>query len=315
MNRFLKRLLLLTVVLAALIFCFLRVLIYIYALLPNDYSRIEVLLSTLKDPEKKPAVVVFGDSRSVFGIDAKTISANMPGHPLAFNMASVGQATQEGAHYFSMLPSSVKHVIQCMPYEEFMIKDISLSDDKTLAMRMYGYTIDKQTEKIVDTVNPYFYKNKNYISYQARVVIKSAIHNYVRNVLDDEKFSDNFHDIYFPNVFTTERHPHYPFNNPMLNNDSLHAAADMCALIGRLNTYCKSRGIKYHYVLMPLNPDVEVSIPAAHDRYIKEIKEKLPDLDLIDLSGALDNSEFYDGIHPNKKGAEKLSAIIARNIH
>ncbi len=294
---------------------FLKGLFYLYAVLPNDFSRTKVILTSLKDTTAKPRIIVFGDSRAVFGIDAKTISANMPGHPLVYNLSSVGQSLQEGAHYLTLLPASVKDVLHCIAFENFGVNHVRLPDDKAIAMTMYGYNLDTATANMVQEVNPILKQNKWYIAYQGRTIIKTAINTGIRQVLDNEKFGNNFHDLYFPHIYTTLRHPAYPFNKPAMNFDSLHTNPLLTDYVGRLRAYCQLRGIGYHIVLMPMNPDVPMPSAEKRQEYLATVKKALPGLDFIDMSQALSNTEFYDGLHPNRKGAIKLSAMLATYIH
>ena len=46
-----------------------------------------------------------------------------------------------------------------------------------------------------------------------------------------------------------------------------------------------------------------------------QLFELIPKIDVIDLTVFLNNVDFYDGLHPNKNGAEKLSKEISKYIN
>lgn len=296
---------------AAFLFICLQAVFYLYKILPNDISRTQIIFSTLKDTSVQPSIIILGDSRAVFGIDAKAISKNLPGQALAYNLASVGQSVQEGAHFFTMLSPSVKHVLHCIPFENFALTHIRLPDNKAVAMRMYGYSLDTATEKIVQEVNPILHQSKWHVAFQARNLLISSLNVIVREMLDDEKFNNNFHDLYFPHIYTTSRHPRYPFNGHSINFDSLKVNPLLTNLVQRVHNYCKQRDIFYHVVLMPMNPDVPVPTTAVRNTYLTEVRKQLPSVDIMDMAQELVPTEFYDWLHPNKAGAEKLSIAIA----
>ena len=84
--------------------------------IPNDLQRTSVILRALKS--RRPAVVVFGDSVIMNGVDAAIISAQLPGSPQVLNLSSTGQTLAESYLYYQELPRSVQTVVQAVrvPY-------------------------------------------------------------------------------------------------------------------------------------------------------------------------------------------------------
>jgi len=65
---------------------------------------------------------------------------------------------------------------------------------------------------------------------------------------------------------------------------------------------------------MPVNTEIYHLNDTLCNAYLNEIKNRLPGIDVIDLSQALKPESFYDAIHANKKGARQLSLMIADRI-
>ena len=51
------------------------------------------------------------------------------------------------------------------------------------------------------------------------------------------------------------------------------------------------------------------------EKIIGKLQEELPQLKFIDCRKSLTSDDFYDPLHPNKKGAEKISTIISTAVN
>jgi len=282
--------------------------------LPNDFSRHRVIIEALHDNGHQPDIIFFGNSLSMFGIDAKTIGKNLPGSPVVYNLSSVGQSIFEGAYFVSSVPEKTKQVFQCVDYSIFTESKNGLQDAKAMSMILNGYHIDSSTRMILNKTHPYFDQNKWLVAYEARGNLRSSVHNYLRKYLDYEKFDTNFHDRYFPHIYLDERHPRYPNISDNKNYDSLPISDTLVSLANRIKASLEKRNIQYHIILMPVNPEIYPLNDSLCAVYLNDLKSRLPGIDIIDLSRALKPEFFYDAIHANKKGAESLSVMIANRI-
>jgi hypothetical protein len=60
---------------------------------------------------------------------------------------------------------------------------------------------------------------------------------------------------------------------------------------------------------------VPVAAYGSYDKVIKSLKNRYPDVTIVDLSGEpLDDSYFQDGDHVNKRGANVASCKLAGQL-
>jgi hypothetical protein len=311
MKLFLQKVSIYIAVISLVIFAFIAIQSTLNKILPNDFKRHPVIIQALKNKEYKPEIVVLGDSRAMFGINAKTISENLPNNPITFNLSSVGQNMQEGAYFCSILPQSVKTIIHCVDYATFTQENIEINNAKALSLITSGFTLNEDILKIIQP-HPYFYRNKIVNLYEARSFFKSSLHVTFRTFIDNEKFdTEKYNDLYFPYIYKDERHPNYPNKYKGFNPDTLIIANKKIQLANKISSYLNEKNIQYNIVLMPLNPDISKVEERISNEYIANINQQLPDIKIINLYNLLESNDFYDGVHPNRKGAEKISKEIA----
>ena len=315
MSKFLNRLFIYSLAILLILAMLMYVESRFFKFLPNDYSRHKTIIETLKNKSLSPEILVFGDSKAMFGVNAKTISNNVKNTPLAFNLSSPAQSASEGSYFFSKLPTSTKHIIHCIDYSEFSYGILSLEKQVALSMRFYGFEADSLMKEYIDTLNPVFFESDLEILYEARNMLRTALHNEIRKVMDNEPLNENlFHDIYFPHTYVLNRHPNYPNYPVEFDYNKMNISNEKINFILKIDKFLQKRGIKYHLIIMPINPDLYQLNNAVHNLNITKIKELIPKVDIVDLTGFLNNIDFYDGYHPNKSGAEKLSKEISKHI-
>ena len=314
MKKFLKDLAVYLVVAAALLLLFINAQPFLTRALPNDYSRHHVIVDALKNKAASPEIIILGDSRTMFGVDAKTISNNLPNKPLAYNLASVGQSYFESCYFISAVPASTRHIIQFIGYTAFREPRTDFNIDKAMSMMMNGYKVDTVTRGLIGKVNPYFDKSITAVAFEGRIILKSSLHVLLRSVLDNETFADNYSDLYFPHIYTTNRHPQYPFYKVPCDLDTMSVNPYTVALANRVDHFLQQKNIQYHIVMLPVNPDICVFDKSKAATYIAQLKNAMPGIDFINLTGALDNTQFYDAEHPNKKGAKIISLMVADSL-
>lgn len=311
MKLFLQKASIYIAVISLVVFAFIAIQSTLNKILPSDFKRHPVIIEALNNTEHKPEIVILGDSRAMFGINAKTISENLINNPQAFNLSSVGQNMQEGAYFCSILPQSVKTIIHCVDYATFTQENVEINNAKALSLITSGFTLNEDILKIIQP-HPFFYRNKIVNLYEARSFLKSSLHVSFRSLMDNEKFNtEKYYDLYFPYIYEEERHPNYPNKYKGFNPDTLVVANKKIQLADKISSYLKEKNIEYYIVLMPLNPDISKVEEGISDEYIANINQQLPDIKIINLCNLLESSDFYDGVHPNTKGAEKVSKEIA----
>lgn len=314
MSQFLKRVAIYLVFSFALFLMLSYLMPVLYRIMPSDYKRHLVLTENL-NKDTKAEIIFFGDSKAMFGIDAKNISQNLQSHPLAYNLSSVGQGMDESSYYYSSINSNTKIVVQCIDASYLLANNLRRTqDDKFLSMILSGYRMNEETRKIVGEVNTMFDKPVLQNYFDSRSYVRFFMNNLLRPFLDNEVFSDNELDLYFPHVYTKDRHPNYPFKYKLDCSEYNFniIPSQTLTYLNHFSTYFSQKNIKFYLLMMPVNPDLCPN-PTISEESLKQLSE-VNNLCLINSMKILDNIEFYDGVHANKKGAKKLSEFIAQQL-
>lgn len=314
MSQFLKRVAIYLIFSFALFVMLSYLMPVLYRIMPSDYKR-HLVLTEVLNKESKAEIIFFGDSKTMFGIDAKNVSQNLGAHPLAYNLSSVGQGMDESSYYYSSINSNTKIVVQCIDASYLLANNLRRTqDDKFLSMILSGYRMNEETRKIVSEVNPMFDKPALQNYFDSRSYVRFFMNNLLRPFLDNEVFSDNELDLYFPHVYTKERHPNYPFQYKLDCSEYNFniIPSQTLTYLNHFSTYFSQKNIKFYLLMMPVNPDLCPN-PTISEESLKQLSE-LNNLYLINSMKILDNTEFYDGVHANKKGAKKLSEFIAQQL-
>lgn len=289
---------------------------FIYQKFPSDNDRHLVIMDVLEQNRGNANILVFGDSRTMYGVDTRIIKdvLNLPYE--VFNLASTGQNIYESSYFYGLLGGNTKLVIQCTSPDFFsMDMDHHLSTEKALSMYMSGYRINKSTRSLIGNYNEIFDSNR-FINYlKSRSVVRSYIHsNILRPLLDDEIFDmEAKYSHYFPHVHTANQHPDYPFYPYSCDGyKSKEKPESQLLFLKDVKTFFESKGIEYLIVLMPVNPDQCKECYEDFRQYKKTI-EKFTNIKVINLTDIiLESQYFYDAMHPNVEGAKIVSLEIAR---
>lgn len=293
---------------------------YLYRVLPNDYERTGIILDSLSNSNFKPTIAIFGNSKTMTGLNCKIINKEMPGSK-ACNLSGVGQPLLESALYYPYLPTSVNCVIQCLNIPMFTKKP-AISSEAALSFYMYGYKYD---ENLKTFLSPYLddYANKSPLinNYQGRACLKVGLSTIIRKLTDDDAPGDEVSSLIYPYLYPSNRSDlKYERDINQLNADvnplqNSELNRECISLIYKLNNYFEHKGIKYFIVLMPENPDIKHTHDQITKKFIQSIEKNLSNkVHLINCSSILPKQDFYDAQHPNRNGAEKLSKTIATQI-
>ena len=83
---------------------------FFYKYIKTDLYRTHLIIEKLKEQDFNPEMVVFGSSTSMMGINCYQMSKELDLD--VYNFSTIGQSPVESSLYYSMLPSTVKTVIQ-----------------------------------------------------------------------------------------------------------------------------------------------------------------------------------------------------------
>lgn len=292
----------------------------IYRAFPNDYARTRLILNTLDNTSHAPEVVVFGNSRGMSGIDGYRLEEKLEGNPVVYSFTSTGQTLSESILYYTSLPSSVKRVIQCVDIDRLAdpIDDMDLPN--RVALHMYGYEMDEATRAFL----PGLHERMDYpdacYNYEARNCLFMGLASWIRDLLDDDVVTGMLEtELRYPNSSMSDRNEtlyrHSVEEQNRTNRlDSFHIREEWVDLVMKAQALLKDKGIDYCLVVMPYNPDVTSMSNSDKKRALRLFKEKYYFVPVIDCMEQLDASDFYDAIHPNRKGAEKITNFILASI-
>ena len=292
---------------------------YLYRSIKTDKYRTTLLLNKLSDPEFKPDIVVFGSSKSMAGIDCYQMSAELGQD--AYNFSSTGQPAVESSLYYSLLPSSVKTVVQIIypPIKEEIATydDDKLSTNIAIPFSMSGYSLSPEIEEINSLTDfSELKKNRFLHNFDARGAIIIPGLTYMLLPKDKEASED----LKFCNAYLTHRHQMYERTIDQLKVNS-HIGQDIridSVETGTLEKYAQylgSKGIKMVVVLMPSNPDAMEFSDEQLEMIGDACRKSIPDALVLNYLTAIQDTQlFYDAAHLNKAGAKMTTALIDRDL-
>lgn len=293
---------------------------FIFRLLPNDYSRTRLILNTLHDESRAPEIVVFGNSRAMSGVDGYELRRNLKGNPEIFSFTSTGQKISESLLYYTSLPSSVKCVIQCIDVDQ-LADPINIDVPNRVALHMYGYKMDEVTQRLL----PSLYEEMNYsdfiYNYEAKNCLFIGLSSVLRNLLDDDVVTDATNkELYYPNSKTSDRNDIiYKRSINEQNKEkrlaSFQVTDEWKLLIYEVYQILNEKNIQYYWVIMPYNPDIKSILPEEKEHAKQILMREFSYIPMIDCMNLLDAADFYDAIHPNRKGAKKITDQIVLRLY
>lgn len=290
----------------------------LYRVFSTDYNRHAVVNDVIEKTKQQEAMLVFGDSRTMFGVDTRLIKAANQYPFEVYNLATAGQNIYESAYFYGQLDGKIKAVVQCTS-PSFFAKDIKpeLSPEKAISMFLSGYTMSADSKEMMKGVSPFFEKSEVAKLYESRAYYRSYFHNLIRPFFDNEHFDDALRaSEYFPHIYTKNRHPNYPeYKVGCDEYASKEKPLSQIAFLKKVKQYFDAKGIPYVLVFMPVNPDACKDSYTDFEMYQKTIEAETG-IKVINLSKLiLDPQFFYDAVHPNKEGAKLVSAALAKALN
>jgi hypothetical protein len=317
MNEVIKRILLLLAIAILVIIGLSYSQKYLYRFFISDYNRHALLNDVIKEKTNmEDNILLFGNSRTMFDIDASIIKDSIHYSGEIFNLASVNQTIYEASYYYAQIGNKTKMVVQCTPPDFFSHDSFhGLYDEvKAISMFLSGYRITEDTKKLIPEYDPYFDHSAFHNYLTSNSYFKAYIHFLIRPLLDNEKFDEHLRmNSYFPHIFTEARHPDYPVYN---YNCEIYCAKEKpvtpLSFLKKVKNYFDSRGIEYILVLMPVNPDECKDCYQDFSKYTKMIEEETG-IHVINLTEIIPEEKYwYEAFHANKNGARIVSNQLAK---
>lgn len=285
----------------------------LFRFLPNDYARIRLIIETLKSPvEPQSEIIIFGNSRGMSGVDGHLLEEKLPGNPVVYSFTSTGQNVGESGLHYTSVPASVKTIMQCIDID-LLSKPISIFLSNQVALRMYGYTMDIETEELLPALEKELDKPGYYYNFEARNCVFAGLTVILRNLLDDDTPESSIStELHYPTTQTSLR-KEATYQKEISEQNKTNKFADYTirqewiTFLNRSHQYFKSRNIDYYLLLMPYNPDITSCSTEEKQKALEMFKEEFRDIPQLDCFNVLDGSDFYDAIHPNDSGAKKIT--------
>jgi len=281
----------------------------------NDLARNRTILEALQNG--RPQIVIFGDSRAEAGIDTRQLSRELPGSPLAYNLATHSQTVAQAFLLEQQLPSSVSIVVQFVTPEN--VGYVSPLDTNVFnSMYLYGYRpSERTTSTLARCFGPAFgnslHRSDLRQRFDGRWVLRQAIDSAVRSrVRRDLAFAREQDDLFFPSAYTRRIGAEtftLEIAKARQRGGGRMTAPQRC-VIDAMIEHAHALHWRVVFVLTPMHPAARR--PEIQKALAAEIRERGGEL--LDLSNALDDADFVDPLHASARGAAKITSRLAAEL-
>jgi hypothetical protein len=297
---------------------------------PNDLSRIGVLLDALHDTRPGPEIVVLGDSEVMCGVDARALERLLPGAPLAWNLASTGQTLAESFLLYQELPESVRIVVQKVSGEALR-RPLRLEIQKYTLFHLHGYRPRPETRSVLESSVDAEGREALALSdaqqrWRARWVLRQFVDAEVRRALrPDLALARATHDLFFPQPYDV-RLPDAKLAR-MLDErrEGLRSAGEdpvtdeARGLLDAMVRAASAARREIVFLVTPVHPALDSALERRQVETVRDTlaalaQEEGQEIPLVDASGALTSDRFIDARHPTGEGAEIVTGLLARHL-
>lgn len=295
---------------------------YLYKLLPNDYSRTELIISTLKNRNNNADIVLFGSSIIMSGINSKELTNKLNKPHNILNLSSSAQTIKESSLYYQYFDSTYNAILQFIEHDK-LLEDPVLLNSVSRNFRLLGYVPQFSTQTFLSS-DEFKYINSNIISLSvdSRDFLINTINQQSRRIfrrdLDMTKINN---DLFYPNTYTqvlsSDKYSRlikqYNPSEPVLSFSPSNKYIEFLKIIAE---YFESINVSFYVIINPINPDLF--------NYTEDYKNNMcdflssiqsPNLTIIDFSNILNSNMFIDHWHPNAIGKDKFEIELARVLN
>jgi hypothetical protein len=293
--------------------------------IPNDLQRTRAILGGLKS--HNPAVVVFGDSVIMNGIDAGAISSQLPGSPEVLNLSSTGQTLAESYLYYQELPQSVRAVVQAVrvPYLFSRDSDSELRSNVADTFLLYGYrpsvhTLEFLARQYGRKYSQQLEASSAALAFRSRWLIRQWLDTTMRRVMrKDLNLAHAMEDLSYPAPYrgklsdeTIALRLRAYEKSHVLVGDTL--VEDKLRNVLETKRDCEQRGFQFVLLITPVHP--ALAQPAATRNLENSLKSGVlgRPREVLNASDLLTRDQFYDEEHPTSVGARILTATVAKAL-
>ena len=287
-----------------------------FRLIPNDLSRVRTVLLALRG---NPQIVVIGDSRGEASIDARQLTAELPQHPLVYNLSWHALRLVHVYALADRFPPSVRTVVINVSLQD--LADDGPGEPRIWeAMRAYGYEPDP---RLVAEMRRAFRDDPLLQPLmrpplQARLTSRWAIRQIADTGLRslfrrDLRFERERDDLFFPSAYTRRAAP-AAFESFFATHPNRIGSETICPakkiLLAHIVRTARARRWRVVLLLPAVHPRLML---ADHDRRVAELRAygAGTGMEIVDGGRWLNDADFNDPLHPSIEGARKFTAALA----
>lgn len=287
----------------------------IFPMIPNDLSRIGTVRRALRSG--RPQIVIFGDSRAEAAVDAAQLRRQLPGQPLAYNLAWHAQDLGQSFLLYDELPRSTSVVVQVVSLED--LGSPGTSDPRVYrAMRAYGFhprreIIDQLQQDLGASAIAALRESDLHRRLTSRWVLPHLFDTVPRLMLRrDLRLERERTDLFFPNAYTTRVDEARFVEIKRIFQYNVEPAA-ICEpkqrLLRSIVSLTRAHRLRVVLLLPPVHP---AATSADRPRRLTELRAFCASvgLEVLDVSAAED-SEFVDPVHVSENGARRATSLLA----
>jgi len=298
---------------------------FTFSRVDSDLQRSRMILESLRTTSsERPEIVILGNSVAMNGIDGRRLSAALSGHPVVWNLSSVGQTPAEMLFILDELPESVRSVIVSVLPSTVIQSPMEVPRNKMVAYFMYGFRPTEETRQVLvenligresEIVNMPQWRR----AVESRWMTRAWIDTFVRGLLREDLQLDRANtDLYFPRSYSGSL-PRAT-RQRMLR---LHVARDVGqgnlspnvgAVLERILENQSRLGRDALLLVLPEHPHQRsITEPGFYDFLDRDLKSlaQREAADYLDLRSLLPETNFYDHIHTDELGAEILTDALS----
>jgi hypothetical protein len=296
----------------------------VFVYVPTDVRRLGLLHRAITTTSPPPDIVVFGNSVLMSGVDGHALTNALPGHPVAWNLASTGQNLLEAYLLSQDLPDSVTIASYSLfPQPDHEVEALNAQKYNTLFM--YGFRPSPATLETVGAIHgaevqALLERSAVAQVFASRWAIRQFVDTRARSLLRTDLALDRAtYDLYHPQSYL---HPIEPTITQGFLARRLDAFAEAkpvlehgaTALAQTIAKEAAAKGRATVFLFPPLHPEIVRSIRpqlAARQAEFRDALAEAPGVRFVDATELLGSTLFIDDLHPTNEGAAILSQHIA----
>jgi hypothetical protein len=290
----------------------------------NDFRRIDLLFRALRETSPPPDLLVFGNSVTMNGIDARAFEGAVPDVRTALNFASTGQSIAEAFLLYQEIPAATKRVVYAIPADA-LESNVAFNPHAYNAFVMYGYEAEPATLAAlresyaavhVADLDRSWLEQRIEARWVFRTVLDKSMRGWVRPDLNLDRA---FRDLRYPAAYT-HRLPEARLRDELAQRvairppGALRVSDPSRRLLAELVRSAQRDDRRIALALAPIHPAFREAWGAEFVDSVRAFAatfEADTRVQVIDATTILEDAQFVDSVHPGAEGAARWTRKIA----